>query len=445
MEVKDIFLTPVYLVIVFLIALYFRPKVTTPLDRRYYLPALSVKFLGAISLGLVYTFYYHGGDTISYHDQAKIIYDTFWHNPSAGIKVLFFPGYLDSTTYEAARKLRWYAASPEYFVVQVTTLLSLITFNTYTCEALFFALMSFSGMWAMYKALMKLYPVLHRELAIAVFFIPSVFFWGSGVLKDSLCIGAIGWLFFGFYEGLIERKRPLRSALVIGLAGWVLYSTKPYILYSFVPPALFWIFIENGSRIKNKALRWVLAPLFIIGGAGASLFGLAKISENDSKYSLENVAERSKITSDYIYRISVKQEGAAYKLGDTDGTVGGMLRLAPQAINVSLFRPYLWEVSNPIMLLSAIEAIGFLYLTVSLILRTGLFRTLRMIAGTPLLAFCFAFAMVFAIGVGTSTNNFGTLVRYRIDLQPFYLTALYIANYLAALGRVRQSQSFAMA
>lgn len=445
MEVKDIFLAPVYVVIVYMIALYFRPKVTTPLDRRYFLPALTVKFIGAICLGLVYTFYYHGGDTISYHDQAKIIYETLWRSPAAGIKVLFFPGYLDSTTYEAARQLRWYSASPEYFVVQITTLISMITFNTYTCEGLFFALLSFSGMWAMYKTLMKLYPVLHRELAIACFFIPSVFFWGSGVLKDSLCIGAIGWLFFGFYEGLIERARPIRSGLIIFLAGWVLVSTKPYILYSFLPPALFWIFIENGARIKNKGLRLILAPLFLLGGAGASIFGLAKISQSDSKYSLENVAERSKITSDYIYRISVKQEGAAYKLGDTDGTVGGMIKLAPEAINVSLFRPYLWEVSNPIMLLAALEALGFLYLTISLVIRTGIFRTFRMIAGTPLLTFCFAFAMVFAIGVGTSTNNFGTLVRYRIDLQPFYLTALYIASYLAQLSRMRRAASFAVA
>jgi hypothetical protein len=439
MEVKDIFLTPVYLVIIYVIALYFRPKATNALDQRYYLPALTVKLFGAISMGLVYTFYYHGGDTISYHDQSKIVYQAFWEDPTVGIKLIFSHGQYDPATWRIADKIRWYHSATEFFVVRIATIISLFTFNAYTVVAMIFALLSFSGIWAMFKTFMKMYPVLHRKLAIATLFIPSVFFWGSGLMKDSLCIGSLGWLFFAFYEGLIERKNLIRAGVIIAVASWVILSTKPYIIFSFVPPAIFWVIIENGARIKNKVIRALAAPIFLAGGVFAAVFGVSKLTEGDDRYSLENVAERTKITADYIYRISVQQEGSAYKLGELDGTIQGTLKLAPQAINVSLFRPYLWEVNNPIMLLSALEATWFIYLTLTLLLRTGVSKTFRLIAFTPLLTFCFVFAMVFSMAVGVSTNNFGTLVRYRIHMMPFYLAALYISNYQASLSRAKRT------
>ncbi len=85
----------------------------------------------------------------------------------------------------------------------------LFCFNTYTVIGLFFALISFGGMWAMYITFLRIYPLAYKKLAIAVFFLPSVFFWGSGLMKDSLCIGALGWVFYGFYHVFIVRKNLL--------------------------------------------------------------------------------------------------------------------------------------------------------------------------------------------------------------------------------------------
>jgi hypothetical protein len=99
-----------------------------------------------------------------------------------------------------------------------------------------------------------------------------------------------------------------------------------------------------------------------------------------------------------------------------------MLRLAPQAVNVSLFRPYLWEVNNPLMLLAALESLALLGLTIFVIIRARgtIFRWLVQ----PEVLFCLAFSLIFAFSVGVSTYNFGTLSRYKIPLMPFYLVAI---------------------
>jgi len=96
-----------------------------------------------------------------------------------------------------------------------------------------------------------------------------------------------------------------------------------------------------------------------------------------------------------------------------------MLRLAPAAVNVSLFRPYLWEIKNLLMMISSLEAFVLLILTVYVIIK----------ATTVL--FCLLFALSYAFAVGVSTYNFGSLVRYKIPMMPFYSIAIfYIMSYL---------------
>ena len=134
------------------------------------------------------------------------------------------------------------------------------------------------------------------------------------------------------------------------------------------------------------------------------------------------------MVSEYLYETSMKQNGSAYTLGEQDGTLTGMVKLVPQAIVVSLYRPFLWEVRNPVMLLSSVEALIMLIFTIRIIIRSGFIKTMALIISTPSLTLCFLFAFIFAGTVGVVSNNFGTLVRYKIPMIPFYLAGLYITQ-----------------
>jgi hypothetical protein len=49
-----------------------------------------------------------------------------------------------------------------------------------------------------------------------------------------------------------------------------------------------------------------------------------------------------------------------------------------------------------------------------------------MVLTDPLIMYCFLFSLVFAMFVGASTLNFGTLVRYKIPCLPFYAISLFL-------------------
>lgn len=428
MELADLFLGPLYLVILYLIAFAIRPSVTNKFTRPYFIPALTLKFVGAIGLGLIYQFYYKGGDTFNYLYHAKIITGAFSDSFATGLKLILDNGdSKDPAIFPYTSGMFWHQAhSSEYLLSRIAAVVGLLCFTNYTAIALLFAAISFSGIWALYMTMAKIRPHVYKQLAWTLFYIPSVFFWGSGLLKDTLCIGALGWLFYAFYLGTIQ-KRALTKSLLIGFAaGYALYAIKVYILLCFLPAALLWIFNENNARIKNSTLRLLIKPVFFAVGGAIAFYAATNLTKGDEKYDIDKIGERSKITADYLYETSLKQEGSGYYLGKQDGTLGGMLKLAPQAIATSLFRPFIWEAHNPVMLLSALEATFILLFTLRIFWRAGVFTTLSIITQTPVLLMSFIFALVFAASVGISSSNFGTLVRYKIPLIPFYLGGLFI-------------------
>jgi hypothetical protein len=179
--------------------------------------------------------------------------------------------------------------------------------------------------------------------------------------------------------------------------------------------------------IRDVVLRVLIAPILIGLSFFSTYYSAVKIGEGDRRYAIENISKTAQVTAYDIRFHTGKDAGSGYTLGELDGSFNSMIKLAPQAINVSLFRPYLWEVNNPLMLLSGMESLVFLILTLILVFkyRLSALKSLR----NPDISFSFVFSLIFAFAVGVSSFNFGTLSRYKIPLLPFYAVALVLTFY----------------
>jgi hypothetical protein len=147
-----------------------------------------------------------------------------------------------------------------------------------------------------------------------------------------------------------------------------------------------------------------------------------------AKYSVENIAATAKITGSYLLSQSEKTEGSGYNLGDFDPTISGILKKFFPAVNVSLFRPYIWEAKKPIIMLAALESLFFLIFTLYVIVTANPFTTIKKIYKDPNIFFCLVFVLIFAFLTGLSSYNFGTLSRYKIPCMPFYMIFLVLLS-----------------
>jgi hypothetical protein len=399
--------------------------------RRYYIPGLTVKIFGAIFIGMLYQYYYGGGDTFNYYRFGKIINSAADESLVKWINLLFhIPDYYNPEYYSYTSSIPWYNATANYTVCSLTAITSFITLGTYLPAAVIFAYISFSGMWALFRTFASLYPRLSRPIAVSVLFIPSTFIWGSGIFKDTICMFALGWLTYSSFRFLVQKDFSLRNILIAIMSFILIATVKIYILIGFMPALIMWILFTYTQKIPGLGSRLLLKGFVMAATLGGFVFFMQRFGDEYlGKYSLDNIEETAESTRRWITYSSSRSEGSTYNLGDFDPSITGMAAKFPLAVNVTLFRPYIWESDKVIIFLSAIEAFLFLSLTLKVLFSIGLRRCWRSISTNPTVQFCLIFSLIFAFAVGISSYNFGALSRYKIPCLPFYMLALVLIYY----------------
>lgn len=430
MELRDIIVTPIFIVLTYVIAYMLRPYCTDEVNRKYFIPGLTVRILGALAVGFIYQFYYDGGDTYNFHTHgSRHVWEAFMDDPVKGFQLLFSKSEDHVGLYQYSSTIRFYKDPSSFAVIQFASVFDLLTFSTYSATAVIFAIVSFAGMWMFFLTFYRQFPHLHKRLAIASLFIPSVFFWGSGILKDTLTLACLGFSTYSFYQLAIVKRIRLSYLALLLLSIYTLYVIKIYILLTFLPAAIVWAFLDNLVRVRSKMARLILFPVVLSMAVFLGYLATLEAGKGNRKYSFDEIAKTAQVTAYDIRYWTGREAGSGYTLGELDGTWASMIRLAPQAVNVSLFRPYLWEVRNPLMLMSAVESTAFLLLTLFVLVsgRSRIYAAIK----DPTVLFGLILSITFAFAVGVSTYNFGTLARYKIPLLPFYLVSLTLIHHLA--------------
>jgi hypothetical protein len=356
-----------------------------------------------------------------------VLAEALVEDPEVGVQLFFEDNPDIRGAYKYYSRITFFGVQKVFLMLRITAVMDLFTFRTYSATALIYAVLSFLSAWYLFLVLIRIYPARRRLLAICLLFIPTVVFWGSGIFRDTLVLCGINIL-MGVAFNYVHYKKIRWWELILAFVSlYVIYNIKEYVIACLIP--FFGILLLNHlvSGFQSLMLRiMVVVPLVLIIG-GLSFYILNTAIGEDSKYSLDNIAETARITAYDIGFYTGASAGSGYDLGELDGTFSGMVRLAPAGINVALFRPYLWEIRNPLMLLSALESLIFFGLTIYLLIISR-FRIFKNIFNSSIASSMLVYALIFAFAVGVSTYNFGTLSRYRIPVLPFYLSALVIGS-----------------
>ena len=121
-------------------------------------------------------------------------------------------------------------------------------------------------------------------------------------------------------------------------------------------------------------------------------------------------------------------------MGELDGSFNNLILKSPLVIFTCLFRPFLWESKKLIILFTSLESTLLLLSTLFVMIRMGIIHFFLVIFRKPYLLFCFSISIIFALVIGFTTFNFGTMIRYKIIFLPFYyflLVHLY-STYIAS-------------
>lgn len=398
----------------------------------YLINLWKVRIISSFLFVLVFIFYYKGGDTFAYLVNVLQLKDFLLQDPTGTYYMLFQPNSFEAhyvmDDYMLAQGA-YLTDDSSRIVILISFFLSYFCMSSYVTLCLMYAMFCMYGCWLLYKTFVDMYPQLHKEVAIACLFIPSVCFWGGGQLKDPICIGFIGIFTNSVYNLLIKGSNITKSILGIIVSVYAIMQIKVYIILSFAPAVALWVFSRYRYRIESPFIKAIIGPIMLVLGGGMGVIILTQMGQVAERYSFENMMRTAQDTQNWLVTSS-KMSGSTsfYTLGDIDFTLTGMLKVFPSAVNVALFRPYFWEAKKPILFLSAIEGAIFFAITVRQIYKAGFLGTLKQISDNPEVQFCLIFSIIFAFAVGFTSFNFGALARYKIPFMPFYLLAFFILS-----------------
>ena len=429
----DLLVIPLTFIFFYILGKSISSRIQTREFKNYFIYGLLLKMAATIIFGLVIQYYFKGGDTNRYYvalldmkqavndDPANLleIYSTVQLKPGSPLVPYFVNDKLGDN-------LGYLVKASNFQVPRFGVLFSFIFGSSYTAISMCYSFFAFWGSWKCFTVFASLFPHIRKGMAICFLFFPSVVYWGSAITKDSVCLGSLGLFVYSFYHLFFNKKLILLHAASIIFWGAILFFTKPYILLSVVPALALWFFLKVNRGIKEKSLRYAsFVVLFaIIGGAVMFLIQFMLRSEflEAGQYKAQNINQ-------YVSSAQLgynQAGGSVFDIGTLDGSIGSFLLMFPKAVNASLFRPYLWEVNSPVMLISAFESFIIFYLFLLAIIKLGFKKFFSSIFSSPILVFMFVYSFFLSGLVAITTNNFGSLVRYKIPVMPFFLAMIII-------------------
>ncbi|MFN8278123.1 MAG: hypothetical protein U0T84_11625 [Chitinophagales bacterium] len=232
----------------------------------------ALKTVASMGIVLVYTVYYTdrgNADIYKFFDDAMAICQSAASRPLTFLKIVSGI-HFDRTDPQVAAILAkthhfdksnaGFLESSNTLMIRINAVLGLISTGSIYVHALWFAFFSFCGSIALFKGLRSYIPNERLHIAI-LFFVPSILFWTSGMLKETILLTAFGFLFLAL-QRLLSGSHFIKASITALFASCIIYITKPLFALAFTGAALFSLTIHLFIR-KQQLWRWLTVPLWI--------------------------------------------------------------------------------------------------------------------------------------------------------------------------------------
>ena len=376
-----------------------------------------LKIIFGVLLWAIYTFYYTDratADIYKYFDDSKIMYEALFVQPLDYFKMLFGIQLHDIEHYFMQMN-HWYRENDaglyndSHSIIRFNALVRLFSLGYYNVHTVFICFISLIGLIAFYKTFIKEIQKNKKEIFMAVFLLPSILFWGSGVLKDGLLLFTFGLTFYFFIQFLYAESSRIKSFLAFIFFAFLLSITKPYIFIAIVPgmAAYCWVAYRGEKHIGLKFLSLHLIYFSII-------FNMHYISPG---YNVPEILHRKQ--GEFFSLVKETKPGSYIQINKIDPDFNSLLKNTPQALSNTFFNPSVLKAKSPIVLLAAVENIFIMLIILISLLSFDIRKPLK-----PLFYFAFFFVILVFTLIGITTPIVGAMVRYKAIASMFLLIGL---------------------
>lgn len=373
-----------------------------------------LKIIGSVTNNLLIIYYWKTADSLSYFGETQNLCNMIKGNVS-NISYLFS----SVTEYNSAIKLdnsliatnSGAGLETNFFITRVCTLLYPLALGKFLLVNFFFCFIATIAQFKIYLVLAERYPRIKKFLGIAVLYLPTLLLYASPIFKETLCLSFMGFAINNLYQ-INKRHNIFSNGLGLVINVVFILILKPYVIYSLLLAIVIVLIFKAIFLFYSRSILGKLVTVVILV-TSTTVFAFNTDLFDPYIASFADISNffQQQYNGDF-------GESSSFELGEMEMSTVGLMKKAPLAFYATYFRPHLWEVRKPIMVISALESFAILILLLTALIKNGIHIRGLLKDDLPL-TIAISYVLVFGIVVGLTTFNFGTLVRYKVPGLPF--------------------------
>jgi len=434
----------------FLFWVFYKKQAQLSPLKKYFFPALLLKLVAGITIGLVYQWYASlgkGADTIGLFWDGVYMNNLAWETPLRYLDFLFFSNWeLDQDIFQ-----HFNIKNPRGVIFsKFISIFNFFTFNNHWLTGLYFSSLSFLGLWFCANTLVSIWKKTKWAVIISFFYLPSVVFWSSGIMKESLLMACVG-IFVSLFLIQIEKyksyqlnafldiklfphkkniqglslDRPPESIyktntlsafklFIILILTYIILQLKYYYLAVLLPTVL------SLAIVKLSKYQWVLKhqtlSFFLI-------FSLTLLIASNLHPNLNlDFVLKAIVKNNLIMMERTDDLNNLIHFQNLSPDFSSLLQNLPIAFWEGLARPYLWEEGHWFKKMASLETT-----TLMLLILYNLFsiRKIKIQQEWKVyLISCLTYILLLEVLLTLAAPNLGNLTRYKVGYLPFLVYIL---------------------
>jgi hypothetical protein len=303
------------------------------------------------------------------------------------------------------------------YLVKWVAAFNFINGSSYWITSLYFSFISFFSSWILFRTLSEHYPQFKKEAALSILFMPSIVFWGSGIIKESLAIAGLFGVTACFVSWYFTQSIRLIHIVAGLFSFWILWNLKYYwaaVWLAVVIPIIMIELIKKRIAWISRNPKWSWMLFLFIAIAVVSII-------------------HPNFYYDRLLNVIVENHDAYLKISNPDDVIQydrltaspiSVLLNAPWALFSGIFRPFVLEAGTLLQVVASIENLILLVLYAM-----ALVKFKKIVSQLSVLHLALvAYIVLLSIFLALSTPNFGSLSRFKIGFTPFLWFALLSAS-----------------
>jgi hypothetical protein len=334
-------------------------------------------------------------DSVAFHQMGIEEFNLLFQNPHEYFVNIFQPGYPQGYGRLLDDSHSFWNNLRTNLLAKMLSVFDLFSLKSFLINTLFYNFLIFFGCVALYKVFIKIFPKSFYQLIICIFLLPSALFFSAMIHRDGLILLSLSMILYHLFFILNQQQFSWKRIWLVILFLLLIFLLRNFVFIAFIPALIAWILANKFSKhafICFVAVYVFTAILFFCSGYISSRTNLPQyVSSRQQSFITIGEAGSSTIGISPLYP-----------------NFKSFLMNAPEALDHSLMRPYLWKINSFQYVPFALE-IFFIEILFLLLI----FYHKKKIVIDPIIYGCIFFSVTMLLIIGYTVPIIGAIVRYR--------------------------------